>query len=71
METLKFIPNQKLENDELYTVITVLICKNMNVSIGFGISVKIYLEKPSSYVSLLLFSAKTSTMRQNTEFRIL
>ena len=36
----------------------------------FGISVKIYLEKPSSYVSSLLFSAKTATMRRNTEFRI-
>ena len=27
---------------------------------GFGISVTIYLEKPFSYVSLLLFSAKTN-----------
>jgi hypothetical protein len=64
----KFLIGNELQRFHRYNVF-----ENINSVFDtvFGISVKIYLEKPSSYVSLLLFSAKTSTMRQNTEYRIL
>jgi hypothetical protein len=67
---VNFIPNQQLENDTFYTVITTFKDQHMNFRTEFRISVKIYLENPFSYVSLILFRSKQLLFIKISEIRI-